>query len=296
MVTAVTAVTALLVTVKLAVVAPAAKVTDAGTVAAFTLLLARVMTAPPAGAAAVRVTVPVLTAPPVIAVGFNAIAEGCGGFATSVTILDAPLHVAVMFTEVGVVTAFVARAKVAAVAPAATVTEAGTVATPVLLLVSDTTAPPAGAALNSVTVPVLAAPPVSTTGFSVIEESSGFNTSPIALETPLYAAVMVTTVPAVTGLVVMVNVAVDAPGGTVTDAGTVAALVLLLVSVITVPPTGATAVIVTVPVLFAPPTKVPGFTAIEASAGAAIRTTNPSAPPADPGWRALDTGKLVDDV
>jgi hypothetical protein len=286
----------LLVTVKFAVVAPAAKVTDAGTVAAFKLLLVRVTTAPPAGATVVRVTVPALPAPPVIDVGFSAIVEACGGLATSVTILEAPLHVAVIFTEVGVVTAFVATAKVADVVPAATVTEAGTVATPVLLLASVTTAPPAGAALNSVTVPVLAAPPVSTTGFSVIEESSGFTTSPIALETPLYAAVMVTTVPVVTGLVVIVNVAVDAPAGTVTDAGTVAAFVLLLVSVITAPPTVATAVIVTVPVLLAPPTRVPGLTAIEANAGAAIRTTNPSAPPAETGWMALANGKLVDDV
>src|SRR5256885_13240624 len=44
-----------------------------------------------------------------------------------------------------------------------------------------------------------------------------FRSSPIALETPLYAAVMVTTVPVVTGLVVIVNVAFDAPAGTVTD-------------------------------------------------------------------------------
>src|SRR5215475_1656676 len=129
MVTAVTAVTALLVTVKLAVVAPAATVTDAGTVAAFTLLLVRVTTAPPAGAAAPRVTAAVLLAPPVTAAGLSVSpATAAGGLTVSVTILDAPLHVAVIFDEFGVVTAFVATAKVADFAPAATVTEAETVA------------------------------------------------------------------------------------------------------------------------------------------------------------------------
>src|SRR5215471_16994167 len=60
MVIAVADVTVLLVTMKVAVVAPAATVTDAGTVAAFVLLLASATTAPPAGAAVAKVTVPVL--------------------------------------------------------------------------------------------------------------------------------------------------------------------------------------------------------------------------------------------
>ena len=56
-------------------------------------------------------------------------------------------------------TALVATDVVAEVAPAGTVRLAGTVAAAVLLLVSDTRAPPDGAAAVSVTVAVLAAPP-----------------------------------------------------------------------------------------------------------------------------------------
>ncbi len=58
-------------------------------------------------------------------------------------------------------------AKVAVVAPAATVTEAGTVAALMLLLVSVHHRPPAGAACVSVTVPVLPAPPVTAAGFTL---------------------------------------------------------------------------------------------------------------------------------
>src|SRR4051794_22215991 len=63
--TAVDAATVLVVTVKVALVAPAGTVTLAGTFAAAVLLLASVTTIPPAGAAAVRVTVPVEELPPV---------------------------------------------------------------------------------------------------------------------------------------------------------------------------------------------------------------------------------------
>src|SRR5258706_13769091 len=72
MVTAVDAETALVATVNAALVAPAAIVTLAGTLAAVVLLLESVTCAPPAGAGPLNVTVPVDEFPPATLVGFNA--------------------------------------------------------------------------------------------------------------------------------------------------------------------------------------------------------------------------------
>ena len=83
--------------------------------------------------------------------------------------------------------------------------------------------------------------------------------------TPLKAAVIVTAVLAVTDRVVTPKVALVAPAATVTVAGTVATLVLLLVSVTTAPPDGAARVRLTVPWELFPPATVVGLSAIEAS-------------------------------
>ena len=61
--------------------------------------------------------------------------------------------------------------KVVLVAPAGTVTVDGTVAAPGWLLVSDTTVPPDGAALGSVTVPVAGLPPATLVGLTLKDES-----------------------------------------------------------------------------------------------------------------------------
>jgi len=74
-------------TVKVAVVDPAATVTLEGTVAAAVLLLLRVTTIPAAGAAAFSVTVPVDdAAPPVTEVGLRLTELGTGAFTVSVAV------------------------------------------------------------------------------------------------------------------------------------------------------------------------------------------------------------------
>jgi hypothetical protein len=75
-------------------------------------------------------------------------------------------------TAVDAVTADVATANVAVVAPAATVTLAGTVAADVLLLDSVTTAPPEGAPVVSVTVPVDPVPPTTLAGLTDTDDSA----------------------------------------------------------------------------------------------------------------------------
>jgi len=70
-------------------------------------------------------------------------------------------------------TGLVLTVKVAVVAFAATVTLAGTVAAAVLLLLSVTAAPPAGAGLFSVTVPVDEVPPVTVVGLRLTPLAAG---------------------------------------------------------------------------------------------------------------------------
>jgi hypothetical protein len=82
-----------------------------------------------------------------------------------------PLYVAEIVTEVFEDGLTVLMVKVALVAPAATVTLDGTVATAGLLLDSVTTAPPEGAAALSLTVPVARLPPRRLVGFRVSELS-----------------------------------------------------------------------------------------------------------------------------
>src|SRR5881396_110231 len=105
MVTAVDAVTVLVLTVKVALVLPAATTTLAGTLAA-PLLLDSVTCAPPAGAGPLSVTVPVeVCAPPVTLVGFK-VSEETVGRGGGITVSEAdgvtPPKDAEMVTEVEV--------------------------------------------------------------------------------------------------------------------------------------------------------------------------------------------------
>jgi hypothetical protein len=285
MATVVLVVTGTVVTVNVAVVAPAATVTLAGTVATAVLFDASVTTAPPAGAAAASVTVPVEFAlPPTRLVGLSVSPEGVSGVTVRVAVRVVPPALAVTETAVLAATAEVVTVNVAVVAPAATVTLAGTVATVVLFDASVTTAPPAGAAAASVTVPVeFTVPPTTLVGLSVSPEGVSGVTVRVAVRVvPPALAVTETAVLAATAEVVTVNVAVVAPAATVTLGGTAATPVLFDASVTTAPPAGAAEASVTVPVEFTlPPTTLVGLSVSpEGTSGATVRFADTVVPPA----------------
>ncbi len=151
-------------------------------------------------------------------------------------------------------------------APAATVTVAGMLATLVLLLDKLITAPPAGAALLSVTVPVAEAPPLSEVGLRLKPVSvtdGGVTVSVAVLLTPVYDAVMVTDVELVTAVVVTVKFAEAAPGLITTLVGTLATDGLLLVNTTTAPPEGAEPSSITMPLDGLLPTTDVGFRVTE---------------------------------
>ena len=147
----------MLVTVKVAVVAPDATVTVAGTVAAAVLLLDRVtvLSAPLPPAGAFRVTVAVeFRTPPTTVVGFRVIDATCGGLTVKLAVLVTPLSFAVRVPVAVAPREEVVTVKFALVEPAGTVTLAGSL-TPLMLSDKATTAPPVTAGLSNVTVPVV---------------------------------------------------------------------------------------------------------------------------------------------
>jgi hypothetical protein len=156
---------AVVVTVNVPVVLPAATVTEAGTAAAV-LLLDKATDMPPVGAALLKVTVPVEEAPRATLAGLRATDEiTVGAVMVNTAVLLVLLEKAVIVPVVVVVTADAVTVKVALVLPAATVTLAGTVAAE-LSLESETKTPPAGAAPVNVTVPVDEPAPATLDGFS----------------------------------------------------------------------------------------------------------------------------------
>ena len=95
---------------------------------------------------------------------------GAEGFTVSAAVRVTPAKTAEMVAKVDAVTEVVVTVKLVLVAPASTVTLAGTVAA-VELSESDTTAPPVGAAALKVTVPVVELPPTTPVGLSDSAES-----------------------------------------------------------------------------------------------------------------------------
>jgi hypothetical protein len=262
-------VTDVVVTVNEALVLPAATVTLLGT-PADPLLLESDTTAPPEGAAALRTTVPVELLPPVTVVGLRVSEERLTAGAEVMVrkacwTLDP--SVAVIAAVKVPVTGVVVTVNEALVLPAATVTLLGTLAE-LLLLESDITAPPEGAAPFSVTVPWEDEPPVTLVGFTVTEVITrvGVIVSEACCELLPSVAVITAVVVEVTDAVVTVNEALICPAATVTVPGTLAEP-LLLESETTVPPEGAAALIVTVPVELFPPTRLVGFRVSEETVG-----------------------------
>jgi hypothetical protein len=177
MVMAVDAATVWVVTVKVALVAPATTDTLAGTVAMAVLLLESATTTPPDGAAPVNTTVPREVPPPVTVVGLRASDErvtagggGATGETVSVAVLMTPPNDPEMVTEVDVATEAVVTVKAALVAPAATVTLEGTEATEGFALLRLTRAPPLGAPPVNVIVPCAAFPPTTEVGLTLTAE------------------------------------------------------------------------------------------------------------------------------
>jgi hypothetical protein len=201
-----------------------------------------------------------------------------GGVIVRTALRVAPPNAPPIVAGVEAVTDPVVTVNVALVAPDATVTLAGTVAT-VLLLVSETTAPPVGAAPVRVTVPRDAVPPTTLAGLTESADTAaacgGAEIVNTALRVvPPEAPLIVTVVGAPTAAVATVKDAPVAPAGTVMLPGVTAADVLLLASATATPPLGAAPVSVAVPWTLPPPTTLVGLSAIEESAGVDGVTVN----------------------
>ena len=155
------------VTVKAPELAPAGIVTEAGTCATSVFELARVTVTPADGAGAESETLPVEGKPPKTLAGTTETAVTPVEKIVRLAVFDTPRANAVIVTVVLAVTVPAWTLNGAAVAPAATRTDAGTDAAAGLELESETVMPPVGAAAVSVTeFPVVAVPSTTEVGFN----------------------------------------------------------------------------------------------------------------------------------
>jgi hypothetical protein len=158
--------TGAVVAVNVTLLAPAGTVTEDGTAATEESLDDKETTIPPLGAGPLTTTVPTEELPPVRLAGAIESDARVGGTTVRDAVSVVPLDVAVMVTEADAATGAVATVNVALVAPAGTVTAGGTLATEGSLLDKETTAPPLGAALLKLMMPVEEAPPVTVLGLT----------------------------------------------------------------------------------------------------------------------------------
>src|SRR5207245_1273274 len=161
------------------------------------------------------------------------------GSTWSVAVAEPNAPLALMRTEAGAATGKVTIGNVMVLAPGSTVTAAGTTAAAGLLLVRLTVTPPAPGTpwvgCVRISSPSASSPPGTGLGKRTSGVAGGVasgSTCSVAEMVPNWQpALIVTAVVAATGNVVIGNVAVSAPAGTVTTAGTTAAAGLLLVRV-----------------------------------------------------------------
>ena len=269
------------VTVNVPLVAPAAIVVVAGTVAADVLPDERLTVRPPEGAAELIVIVPVEGRLPKTVVGFNVRFVIVGPFTVRVAVPLDEFEVAVRVAVRFAATATVVAVKVPVVAPVAIVIVPGTV-TEVLLDVR-TTEYPAGAALLMVTVPVevpaVPGPPTTVVGLRTTDEIVGARTVR-GVETvvvPLVAEMFAVALAAIWE-VVTVKVPDEAPVAIVTEPGTCAAA--LLEAKVKVIAAGADPDNVTVAVVDPPPRTLEEARVTPVGIGALmVRSTGPSFTP-----------------
>jgi len=221
MVTAVVAVTALLVTVTFAEVDPAGMTTETGIVAAVVLLLVNVTVAPPLGAKSERFTVTIALAEPPITVAGDIVRvdNAAGGLTFRTSDFDNPLAVAVMVAPTTAVTALVWTVMAVEVDPAGTTRDAGTIAA-ALFDARVTVRPPVGAALESVTVAVADAPPKTDVGVKAMPViAGGLTVIPNALVSSPVETLTEAVVALAMDLAVSVTVPVTLPPGMTMDVG-----------------------------------------------------------------------------
>jgi hypothetical protein len=205
-----------------------------------------------------------------ISVGAAGVGE-VDGLTVSAAVRVTPAKTADTVADVATVTEVVVTVNVALVAPVGTVTLAGAAVAPELSD-SDTNAPPLGAAPVRVTVPVDELPPVTLLGLrlkadSVAPPDDGGLTVIDVDWNPLFIWAEIWTVVRELGKVVTVKLALVAPAGTVTLAGTLAVFGRLVDRLMATPPVGAALPSLTVPVAVAPPTTLVGATVTAVSGG-----------------------------
>lgn len=178
---------------------------------------------------------------------------------TTAAVFETVPRVAVAVTFVSAATTPVVISASPDVAPAAIEIVAGTGSAVESVDANATEMPPVGATEPRFAVKRTCLPPMTFAALATSVESTGELMVSVAdlLDAPS-VAVMTGETTLATAAVVTVNVAEVAPCATVTVAGIVAAA-LLDASVTTLPPAGAGAVRVTVPVDDAPPATVAGF-------------------------------------